>query len=275
MITIEPLGGLANRMRVITSGIWLKEKTGAELRVIWNENNELNCPYKLLFDDSDFFKIKGKNLLYKYLKRSNRTDAAEKRKANVNNYLLGVDYCIIEEDFPNLIFNDNLDLLQIAKKHRHVYIQTCQEFGDNQQYFKHMRPIFPVRQKIKEISQHFDEFTIGVHIRRTDHKQSIENSPISLFISAMDKDLSINDKTTFFLCTDDEAVEQELVGRYGDRIIVYKKDRSRQSVKGIQDALIDLHCLSKTARILGSYWSSFSEIGAKMNNTPLQTLRLP
>ena len=171
MITIEPLGGLANRMRVIASGIWLKEELDTDLKVIWNKNNELNCPYHLLFEKTDAFEIISKNPVYRFLKRSNGATAAGKKKANIYNALLGVNYCIAEPDFPGIALNDNFELLQIAKKYKHVYIQTCQEFGNNQAAFNHLKPILPLREKIENLSHKFDEFTIGVHIRRTDHKQ--------------------------------------------------------------------------------------------------------
>ena len=41
MITLEPLGGLANRMRVIASGLWLMKESNQELEVIWNLNEEV------------------------------------------------------------------------------------------------------------------------------------------------------------------------------------------------------------------------------------------
>jgi hypothetical protein len=49
MIILEPLGGLANRMRVIASGLAVVRESNHKLEVIWNLNKELNCNFDLLF----------------------------------------------------------------------------------------------------------------------------------------------------------------------------------------------------------------------------------
>ena len=38
----------------------------------------------------------------------------------------------------------------------------------------------------------------------------------------------------------------------------------RDSVDGMHDALLDLYCLSATDKLIGSYWSSFTDIAADM-----------
>ena len=64
--------------------------------------------------------------------------------------------------------------------------------------------------------------------------------------------------------TDKPAVEQ-----FPEEIIVYKKELSREKEEGIKDALVDMLCLSKTSRIIGSFWSSFSEVSAEIGRIPL------
>ena len=46
------------------------------------------------------------------------------------------------------------------------------------------------------------------------------------------------------------------------------RDLSRDSVNGVKDALLDLMCLSKTDKIIGSYFSSFTDIAADINGIP-------
>lgn len=50
---LEPYGGLANRMRVISSALKIYQLTGLKIRCIWVENNELNCPFNKLFEEID------------------------------------------------------------------------------------------------------------------------------------------------------------------------------------------------------------------------------
>jgi hypothetical protein len=88
------------------------------------------------------------------------------------------------------------------------------------------------------------------------------------------KELLTADETThFFLATDDVNVELELKLIFGDRIISPPKDLSRQTVAGIQAAVVDLFVLAGTGRILGSYWSSFSEVAAWIGDIPLVVIK--
>ena len=49
MITLVPVGGLANRMRAIDSAIALAQDTHHELRIIWFKDQGLNCKFCELF----------------------------------------------------------------------------------------------------------------------------------------------------------------------------------------------------------------------------------
>ena len=57
MIIIQPSGGLCNRMRVINSGWRLARERHDQLKVLWNCNAELNCPFESLFQPVKEFKI--------------------------------------------------------------------------------------------------------------------------------------------------------------------------------------------------------------------------
>lgn len=268
MIYIEPFGGLANRMRVIASGIWLKEKIGSELVVIWNEHSELNCSYDKLFENSNHFTVKRKRRFQYYLKSS-----INNKRMHFFNRLLGINFCLTDLDFYSHVFSGKIDLVKLAKEHKNIYIQTCQEFCNNIDYFKYLQPIPILIKKINLNVSKFNNHTIGVHIRRTDNLQSIEHSPLQLFIDRMQEEEYNNPETLFFLCTDDKTSEDLIVSKFNGRVIINTQIRDRLSIEGMQEALVDLFCLAKTEKIFGSYWSSFSEIAAKINNAPLFILK--
>ena len=58
MIIIQPIGGLCNRMRAINSARVLAKKRGETLKVIWNVNPELGCPFEELFQKTDDFSLR-------------------------------------------------------------------------------------------------------------------------------------------------------------------------------------------------------------------------
>lgn len=113
---------------------------------------------------------------------------------------------------------------------------------------------------------------VGFHIRRGDNIRSIQMSPTELFIDKMDELLGQGVKK-FFLSTDSKSEEDKLKKRFEDHIITTgNKVLNRKSQQGIKDALLDLVCLSRSAEIYGSYWSSFSETAALWNGVSKLTV---
>jgi hypothetical protein len=48
---------------------------------------------------------------------------------------------------------------------------------------------------------------------------------------------------------------------------------NRHSKEGILEAVLEIYSLSKTARIFGSYYSSYSEMAAKLGKIKLEVLK--
>jgi hypothetical protein len=272
MITLEPQGGLANRMRVIASGLWLMKESNQELEVIWNLNEDLNCNFDLLFHYMQDISIIDKREKDFYVCHTNHPKLNKRIKGYFKNRLLGMGYCINEPDFYNLIWKNKMAIDKIARKNKNIYISTCQEFGSNYNEFKFFLPSQSIQQIIDEQVSKFNKNTIGIHIRRTDNVRSIAESPIELFISKMEKEVEKNSSVNFFLATDDKETEQHLLNRFGSKIIVYKKVLDRNLERGIIDAVVDMYCLSNTKYIYGSYWSSFSDIASRVGNIELKVL---
>lgn len=275
MIIIEPFGGLANRMRVIASGLWLQDKLNCKLICFWLENKDLNSPFNLLFENINELSITSKHKKYNYVKATHQEKYYKKIITNGINKMINIDYCLNEADFLKSIRSKNkkIDVLDIAQNNKNIYLKTCEEFGDNYNEFQKFKPISALNQKINEIAKRFNKNTIGLHIRRTDHAKSIEMSPTELFLEKINFEISRNNNINFFLSTDDFNVEKQFIEKFGKRIITYKKEISRQTISGMQDAVVDMFCLSKTAVIYGSYWSSFSNISSRIGKIPLVELR--
>jgi hypothetical protein len=272
MVTMEPLGGLANRMRVIASGLWLMKESSQELEVIWNLNEDLNCNFDILFNQIDNVSVIEKRKKDFYVQHTNHPKLNKRIKGYFKNRLLGIGYCINETDFYNLIWKNKIAIDKIARKNKNIYIRTCQEFGSNYNEFKFFSPSPSIQQIISAEVFNFNKNTIGIHIRRTDNVNSIAQSPVELFISKMEEEVQKNSNVNFFLATDDKETEQELLIRFGSKIIVYQKELDRNLEKGIIDAVVDMYCLSSTKYIYGSYWSSFSDIASRIGNIELKVL---
>ena len=112
---------------------------------------------------------------------------------------------------------------------------------------------------------------VGVHIRRTDNRKSIQESPTKAFFKAMD---AYPADTEFFVATDDAAERSALVHRYPGRLLPRATlQLDRDTLAGVQGALQDFLSLAACRQILGSVGSSFSEMAAAYGGCPLLYIR--
>ncbi len=291
-IVVQPTGGLCNRLRAIESVLDLLKTTDKTdyITVVWENNHELGTRYKSLFQPNDKIKVietlpfTGKSVFnpVKMAKVWNVIAPTEKnyQKSHKFRQILGK-----EKGFDKIIYQDEMfDLVKNKfdfnklKEHNSLYIASCFDFkidfnGKNKEIdlpFSDFVVHTSIKDKINQITKDYSTSSIGLHIRRTDHAGAIENSPLSLFIEKMNEEIALNDKTDFFLATDDKETEKELIRLFSKRIIINQnKAFDRDSEKGVQDAYIDVACLAKTSKIYGSHASSFSETAAKMGGIEL------
>lgn len=270
-LIVEPFGGLGNRMRTILAGVTLNRVLNKNMEVIWDIGHDLNCAYELLFEKSDLFEITLKsNSKYKVLSSYN-DDFLKRQAIKIVNKANGLDLTIEEQDLKKTFYKNDYNTLSL-RAYKNIYIRTCQTFLYSEEW-RVFKPIKAIQHRISEITDTYTTTTIGIHIRRGDNTVSVEKSPFNLFKEAIEQEISKNKEVRFYLSTDDIFTQNQLLTDFGDKITIQKnKDLSRTTLKGIQDALVDLYCLSKTSKIIGSYWSSFTETAAAINKTPLFTV---
>jgi hypothetical protein len=213
------------------------------------------------------FTIIPKKRVFDLVTRTIQPDNKSRLKAKLKNLMARVDICITDADYQLM------DVYETVRNHKRIYIKTCQRFTNSIDEFKLFKPIATLNLKINELLCTLNPAGVGVQVRRTDNAMAIANSPLELFTARMRELLATDDTTRFFLATDDVNVELELKLTFGDRIISPPKDLSRQTIAGIQAAVVDLFVLAGTGRILGSYWSSFSEVAAWMGDIPLEVIK--
>ena len=271
-LIVRPLGGLANRMRVIETAVAFGRDHSAEIIILWEKNNILNAYYEQCFEplanvkiinvdcsgDNFLFKLKRKiiyrlfSLIGKFIFDTRLYDST------IRNYLNDDRTPKSEETF----------FTKVADTNNKVYLETCYEFV----FVSQTLPIIieeSIRERAIKFLEPYGKF-IGVHIRRTDSKEAIENSPIELFIERVDVLISQSPTIKFYISTDSEAVFKNFKKIYNGKVFSGASKRTRQTPDGIFSALIDLYCLSRSEMILGSFYSSFSQMAAKMGNVPLE-----
>ena len=155
----------------------------------------------------------------------------------------------------------------------HEYERIPQSVKDS--YIEQVRKLTPVkyiRDQIEEFSfVNFDEDTVSVHMRSwADDPRRQCLFSYEDYYKHMDK---MEDKT-FFVCADHQSCIDTLKQRYGNRVFDYPKrgdgDYSpgtdyMSTLEASQDAIIEMYLLGKNPIILGSYLSTFVEVGWWLN----------
>lgn len=264
MIVIKPTGGLANRMRALDSAISLSKKHQLSLHLIWELDPTCNCKFTDLFVRPD-----GINSLVQV-------------KAGVKTKFLNVIarlyfYCMPNHSYINQpvmdkLLHDKSDCEELLST-QHTYISTDSRF-----YTPLSKALFSTIQPKDSLQNIIDSYSvqnmIGVHIRRTDNKVSIANSPTKKFIDQMKKEAEKDKHVRFFLATDDPSTETAMREIFKGKIITHvKKSLNRNDASAIKDAVIDLYCLAGSRKIIGSFWSSFSDVAAQINDREIVIIK--
>ena len=135
-------------------------------------------------------------------------------------------------------------------------------------------PQLDIQKKIDKVVQNFTKRTIGIHIRRTDNIESIKSSPLEAFINSITAELKKDANTKFYLASDDDHVKDILEEKFPDSIITIREDVDRNTLEGMKFAVVDLFCLSKTQKIIGSVFSSYSQIAAELGNIEIEYAKI-
>ncbi len=268
-VTISPMGGLANRMRAILSARALAKDAGASLRVLWNVSHELGCEPQWLFHTANWdfdWKATSANIhhwLWKPAGKGNFFIPAAWQAYRFSRHI---------HDHSHLLSQalSREQLIEAAQSS--LYITSGLNFypypaSDAAQLF------VPTEQIEVMVDEKLEPMLackkIGIHIRRTDNSQSILLSPDHLFSEMIQKQILTDRSSIFYLATDSNEVKQKLTHEFGCRIVTSPNEACRSSRQGIMEAWAEMLVLSRMDLIIGSFYSSFSEMAAQIGNVPL------
>lgn len=272
-LTLIPIGGLANRINVITSAIEFCRTYNIKLKIIWFKDSGMGADFHTLFSLSDSSKnlnveiIDAKWFHYIY-------DRPRKRNLWIPYIFQKILFKKRSYEKDIISLGNSFDEIQaMLARYNNVYLVHCSPF-----YKINLNDLIlkdEIRKRIEEETSVFSgKKMIGIHVRRTDNVISIKNSPLELFIKEMDKEIEKDINTCFYIASDSLDEKRRLINRYKERIITSMEQPQRNTQKGIVDALIELCCLSKTEKIYGSAYSTFSVLAAQLGSIELKVLSL-
>ena len=296
ILICSAVNGLCNRLRNLASCSVIAEHSGRNLVVCWlNERNPADSNTLGFTQWNELFTKPELKLITKLpddgVIFGGKTEW-ESPKLIVRH----------EEKIPSLKFND-FDRTQShssgaenqieAPFHEPVVIlQTIhnvkpakmsdEEFYERKRaFYQQLVPIPFIADAVKKISSQFPENIVGVHIRSTDMMRIVHQKDypsLGKYIAAMDEEINRNPNVAFFVSADFLPLLKYMRKYFGKRIycfnqIEYNNDGTvkRNSVRSTQLALIDLLLLSKTKKLIGTKYSSFSYEAACIGGIPIIT----
>ncbi len=283
-IYLKPFGGLANRILSLASGMQLSKDLNKKLIIKWDKHKELFAGFNDLFEMSELEVHENDLYHLPAIKRSISIFPIQKNRIyNIWSIcgILPYQDAFFRDFFTNKDFVQDSGLHAYYEKtrqkfqeylinhpvHQNIYIAACQQFWDVSKTIHLIKAQNDILVEVDKIYQSTSPM-IGLHIRRGDHQLSIQYSPLERFCETIENELKKNPDTIFYLATDSVEVEKKLIAKYN--IVVHQKVFSRKKTKGVKDAYIDMLALSKTQKIYGSYWSTFSYLASEIGNTPLE-----
>lgn len=265
-LVLVPQGGLCNRLRAILSAVSLvaEGKVDADISVGWSVNRECAARYDQLFHPYDFERltITPRRWYDRPITRCNLHWPALVRR------------CFYNAQYANVPPAASV-LSNLAQRDgSRVYVSTGLSFAPYAPlYIRRLRPLPHLQTQIEALSAAFDSHTVGIHIRRTDHVTSIAESPDALFVEAMQHCIDTDPAAHFYLATDDAALKARLKSLFPGRVAVQQCVGTRSDLRGMEEAVVDLWTLARTSRLIGSYWSSFSDTAAEIGGISLNIIR--
>lgn len=264
-IKLVPTGGLCNRMRAIASGIAIAQHYQASIEILWNVRKGLNANFDQLFlpiDNTTTHIYTNRSWLYNI----------EFRKE----YLLRLPFLKLVSG--KILYNYNLydekdkDVYQTIGKEtiKPLLLVSGSTMCKGYNLKDTFVPCDKIRKDINKTLSLFSGNTIGVHIRRTDNKKSIRLSPIEKFYSRMENEILKDANVQFYIATDDVGIKHDMIRKFPQHIITQFEKSERDSLEGMEFAVNDLFCLSKTRKIIGSLYSSYSQIASELGGIPIE-----
>lgn len=255
MLHIVPYCGLGNRLNMITSAISLAKNTDHEVAVLWDRTPDCYAWFDELFLPIPGLRIE--RLSHFYQKAPGKSQLWLPRLMRRFMY----DRCLKARKLEG---SSLAGILEELPKEAKIYIEGNRPFC-SQEGWGLIKPAAAIAQRVEKFAAQYGPYTVGVHIRRTDHKEVMAHNPLERYLSLMDAELQQHPEVRFYIASDDPVVKALLHQRYPGRILMLEGlSLDRHALQGMHDSVLELFCLARTHHIIGSTGSTYSDLAQKL-----------
>lgn len=241
-LVVEVRAGLCNRLRVLISASYLAGRYDRELILCWRPGDNCGARFGDLFTNP-----------------ITETDALPEQPPAHRGSPPDVLARAVQSPEP---------IVCVSECH---WLVADEDQRKSAPHFLALRPVAAVTQAVDAVAAQFRGRTIGVHVRRGDFARQLSRRH-NLKLPALERYFTYLDKWrgTIFLATDggDEVVPR-FRDRYGERLLTFpRRFPGRCSPEAVQEALVDLCLLQRCQAVVGTRYSSFSELAWCIAKTP-------
>jgi hypothetical protein len=249
-------------MRSLASAMWAAEDFGLQLVMTWEPDRHLRSAFSEVFRN-------------RFLRAPTGFRTAPTRLLKEPTSVYGMIQC---DDPDDMVYHIASCQAFSHRRDEEAYTRTF--WVGLRPYLLRLKPVRSVRRTVRAVSARFADRTLGVHVRaglgRLSFEQAAHIDP-DLFFEEVDDFLATGGESCIFLACDSPGVRDDFRRRYGGRVVVQPHADDGAEVgeidpAGIRMALADMLLLSKTDRILGSYFSSFSELASVLGACPVKRI---
>ena len=259
---IDAQHGLGNRLRAIGSAAAIASETDRELVIVWQPDDHCDCRF------TDLFRYEGAVIEQAF--------PPESARARTYNYMTiegGEKDALIAGDEAGDIYARSAFVLNAPQS----------SWVAENRFLQQLVPVEAVQELVASVRHPND---VSAHIRMEagpgldqnsydrpenwqpeDHALIHEwrsKSHFSHFMARLDALMAEGRAQTIFLAADLPQTYAEFTDRYGDRLAWLPRQLYDRSAEQLHYALADAILLSRAPLMLGSTWSSFSELAMRL-----------
>lgn len=280
LLVVHVAHGLGNRLRAFAAGSAFAQATGRSLIVVWQRDAHCQAAFTELFEQDGVLVVDGLDGAWPFA--AERAGDDSWRRWDCYNYMTAEG-------------GTKDEVLRNSKQHlyyRGAYVPRT----EHKRYLKGMnkalqelRAVEELREQVEQMSERLKS-SIGVHIRHADAESEMAGSTaVSLYGRAESEVIrywrSVCTAESFgkeveqiwqgggskavevFVATDCEECREKLGEIVGESVWWMEGEMcggGQRGVECVRRAVVELFALGRCERVLGSMWSSFSEIAGRL-----------
>lgn len=286
---IHAKNGLGNRLRAFCSALVIGRAVGREVVLIWVVDEHCGATWDDLFEPVPDVRVLDRvppmehsAHRYEFLAVSySNLEAGERGEhGEFYNYDREKD-AYVDDALPCDIFVASACVLR--NNHTNWHKET--------DALRNLQPKADVLAEVDMFCRHDDvREMIGVHVRMGQAPETAPYEDISgysaeamasvgkwrgcshwqVFANEMARIMAERPSQQFFVCCDREDAVAALRRAFGNNVVTQERSVYDRSVAEVRAALIDLLLLARTRELLGSNWSSFTEIAHRLSGRAMR-----